>query len=166
MADVLQEAAVAPNAIDRLIVTVGPGSFMGVRVGISFAKGFAMAHGASLVPITTLEALWLTVPQGTSGFSLIDAKRGQVYVQGFGTAAGDPALLGYEAAKALTEDTGLTLVGNGVSALHPERDDPATHRPNITKILRVAADRAEAAVEPVYLRAPDAAPAKRPVAHP
>ncbi len=159
-ADMLEEANLAPKAIEQIIVTVGPGSFMGVRVGISFAKGFAMAHGAALIPITSLEALWLNAPENASGYTLIDAKRGQVYVQGFGAMATPPSLLSYEAAKVLTTDDDLTLIGSGVTILHPERDDPSTHLPDVTKLLMAAEGKPSGPLEPVYLRAPDAAPAK------
>jgi tRNA threonylcarbamoyladenosine biosynthesis protein TsaB len=45
------------NEIDRIVVTVGPGSFTGVRVGLSFARGLALALGRPCVGVSTLEAL-------------------------------------------------------------------------------------------------------------
>jgi tRNA threonylcarbamoyladenosine biosynthesis protein TsaB len=77
---VMAEAGVAFGELDRIGVTVGPGSFTGVRVGLAFAKGLALALDIPLIGLGTLEALAASVePEGRVA-AVIDAKRGQVYL--------------------------------------------------------------------------------------
>ncbi len=83
------EACLEYEDIDRLAVTVGPGTFTGLRVGLSAARGLALAAGKPLVGLTTLEVLaaaaMLENAQHEGHVSvLIDARRGQVYRQSFG----------------------------------------------------------------------------------
>lgn len=56
---VLGEAGAAPQDINIVAVSIGPGSFTGLRVGLSFAKGFAQGCGAAVVPVGTLDSLAL-----------------------------------------------------------------------------------------------------------
>jgi len=65
---------------DGFAVTVGPGSFTGLRIGISAVKGFALATNKPVVGVSTLEALAAGIP-GLSGriCPLLDARKGQVY---------------------------------------------------------------------------------------
>ncbi len=53
----LREAEIAPKEISRIGLIIGPGSFTGLRIGLSFAKGFAFATGAALVPLTPHEVM-------------------------------------------------------------------------------------------------------------
>src|ERR1700680_5163969 len=57
VAEVMGEAGIAFSAIDCIAVTVGPGSFTGVRVGVAAARGLALASGAALVGATTLAVM-------------------------------------------------------------------------------------------------------------
>jgi tRNA threonylcarbamoyladenosine biosynthesis protein TsaB len=76
----LAGAALTPEGIDRLAVVTGPGSFTGLRIGLSFAKGL---HAARHVPMVTINALqllalpWLS--PGARVCAMIDARRGDVY---------------------------------------------------------------------------------------
>lgn len=54
-----EEAGVALHAVDRIVVTTGPGSFTGVRVGLAFARGLALSLAKPCVGVSTLEALAL-----------------------------------------------------------------------------------------------------------
>ena len=61
------------NSIDYVAVTSGPGSFTGLRIGASTAKGIAMGLGVPIVPVPTLESL------AYNAYPVMDARRNQVY---------------------------------------------------------------------------------------
>jgi tRNA threonylcarbamoyladenosine biosynthesis protein TsaB len=95
IARVMTAAGVSYAELDRIAVTVGPGSFTGLRVGIAAARGLAMAAGRPAVGIATTEALAAAVPEderrapaGGPRFilSVIDSKRGDVFAQAFDAA--------------------------------------------------------------------------------
>jgi tRNA threonylcarbamoyladenosine biosynthesis protein TsaB len=80
---VLNDARVTIDDIDTIAVSHGPGSFTGLRIGVSVAKGLACATGARIVGVSTLEALAHSVSQRTTICSLLDARRGDVYAAWF-----------------------------------------------------------------------------------
>jgi tRNA threonylcarbamoyladenosine biosynthesis protein TsaB len=70
----------APADVDRLAVVVGPGSFTGLRIGLSFVKGFHAARGAEVVTIESLRLLALPLlSEHARVCALVDARRGEVY---------------------------------------------------------------------------------------
>ena len=77
----MSEANIGFADLDRIAVTVGPGSFTGLRVGLAFAKGLGLALGKPVVGVGALEALGAEEPGRT--LALADARRGQVYWQAF-----------------------------------------------------------------------------------
>ena len=96
IARVMKESALPFAALDRIAVTTGPGSFTGLRVGLSAARGIALAAHKVAVGVTTLSAYAApVVSEGGEApvISAIDARHDQVYFQvvsGNGTSA-DPA---------------------------------------------------------------------------
>jgi tRNA threonylcarbamoyladenosine biosynthesis protein TsaB len=76
----LADAGVGRNALGGVAVSIGPGSFTGLRVGISFAKGFCWAAGVPIVGVPTLAALAAAAPDGEILVPCLDARRGQVYL--------------------------------------------------------------------------------------
>jgi tRNA threonylcarbamoyladenosine biosynthesis protein TsaB len=77
---VLRKAGVAPSAIEAIAVSVGPGSFTGLRVGLATAKGMILGTQALLIGVSTLEALaaGYGLHKATVGV-LLDAGRGEIY---------------------------------------------------------------------------------------
>lgn len=74
------ESNIGPADLDALAVTVGPGSFTGLRVGMAFVKGLAMAIGRPVVPISSLELLAMNAMASTIQVcSMYDARKSEVY---------------------------------------------------------------------------------------
>lgn len=160
--------------LDLLAATIGPGSFTGLRIGLAAARGLALAAGRPLRGIGTLEALAAAVaPAAWAGRSLlaaIDARRGEIYLQGFGPGLrplAGPALIPLTAAADLVPAGPLALVGSGAALLAarlPGRDLVSGIGADMPD-ARVVAFRAQAMgalpagsppPAPLYLRAPDA----------
>jgi tRNA threonylcarbamoyladenosine biosynthesis protein TsaB len=81
---VLAEVGWQPREIGLLAVTVGPGSFTGLRVGVATAKVLAYAAGAEVLGIGTLEVIAAAAPDEVPAVSVaVDAQRGDVVAQGF-----------------------------------------------------------------------------------
>jgi tRNA threonylcarbamoyladenosine biosynthesis protein TsaB len=151
--------------IEKFVVTIGPGSFTGLRVGLAFARGLQLATGAPLAGVGTLEALAASAAGAGPAAGVVDARRGLVYVQAFeaGQPLGPPdILLIAEAAQRLARLGGLTLVGPGAWLLAEELPHARLDvRPaaDLAALGRLAAGGApDPDLKPLYLRAPDARP--------
>ena len=163
--DVIAEAGGA-ETIERVAVTVGPGSFTGLRVGLAFAKGFGLARDVPVAGLGVLAALAASVASGPVA-AVIDARRDQVYLGLFRGGAGlsPPEAVSLDAAVArIRADLGdaAVLVGTGADLLADAF--PAARRlplaaPQPEALARLAARSGEAAT-PLYLRPPDAKPPK------
>jgi tRNA threonylcarbamoyladenosine biosynthesis protein TsaB len=87
VARVLERARVEAEALDRIAVTIGPGSFTGLRVGIAAARGIALATGKPAIGLTTLAAFaapLISADDTVPVVSAIDARHEHVYIQVFG----------------------------------------------------------------------------------
>jgi tRNA threonylcarbamoyladenosine biosynthesis protein TsaB len=86
----LRDHGVTPDRVEGLAVSLGPGSFTGLRVGVSLAKGLAFGWKKPLIGIPTLEVVARQVRErGDAMVPLIDAKRGDVYWAVF-NSGGEP----------------------------------------------------------------------------
>ncbi len=85
-----------PQDVDLVAVSVGPGSFTGLRVGVVAAKMFAYAAGAEVLGIDTLATIAAAAPPGEGAlWAAVDAQRGQWVVRQFGrSGSGCPQPLG------------------------------------------------------------------------
>ena len=178
VADAAKEAGGGFEAIDRIGVTVGPGSFTGLRVGLAFAQGLGAALDRPVVGVSTLDALAASVDQAGLVAAVIDARRGQVYARLFrdGAPLGEAEALSLETARdrilAAAADAQPTLIGSGAALLaetFPELAGAALHplpapTPEAVAALTLAADPATSPPQPLYLRAPDATPVSTPTA--
>ena len=90
--ELLKQAALAPPEIDVVAVSVGPGSFTGLRVGVVFAKTFAWINNTKLITVDTLQALAQRVAPVDCEVTVIsDAQRGDVFVNSYqGTEVMEP----------------------------------------------------------------------------
>jgi tRNA threonylcarbamoyladenosine biosynthesis protein TsaB len=161
--DVMAEAGLAFDRLDRIAVTVGPGSFTGLRVGIAFAKGLALALGRPAVSVGALEAL--ACEADGLVFAVVDARRGQLYLQGFedGRALMAPDALDAGTAAARIAELAMgrpfTLVGSGaplLAGLAPDARVIAAEGADARHVARLGQGRDPAPLRPLYLRAPDA----------
>ena len=78
----LKEANLTPGECDFFAAVTGPGSFTGIRIGISTVKGFAVATGKPLVSVTAFELLAYNV-EDDNFYTVIDAAHSHYYVCGF-----------------------------------------------------------------------------------
>jgi len=102
--DTLRQAGCSIRDVEAVAVSSGPGSFSGLRVGLSVAKGLVCATGARIIAVPTLEALARTVDGPQEAIcTLLDAYKGELYAAVFA-----PAARGWSR---LTPDTLLTPEG-------------------------------------------------------
>jgi tRNA threonylcarbamoyladenosine biosynthesis protein TsaB len=165
-AEVMAEGGLGFSELTKIAVTVGPGSFTGLRVGLAFAKGLQLATGAPLAGIGTLAALAASVGPHHRCAGVIDARRGMVYLQAF--ADGRP--LGEADAVSAVDAAGRLaaiaagrwrVAGPGAKLLagadNIELVELAAPTPAALGLLAASTEAADE-VRPIYLRAPDAAP--------
>jgi len=173
---VMNQAAIAFTALDRIAVTTGPGSFTGLRVGLSAARGIALAADRPVVGVTTLTAYAAPVVSTNSTppvIAAIDARHDQVYFQvvsGDGGALLSPRVAPIAEALAASRFGAPHLVGNAARLLAdrwpadaaPPFQVDSEPAPDITWVawLGAAVNPETALARPYYLRAPDAKPSK------
>jgi tRNA threonylcarbamoyladenosine biosynthesis protein TsaB len=180
IARVMKASGVAFTALDRIAATTGPGSFTGLRVGLSAARGIALAAGKPVVGVTTLTAFAAPVVSESGGphpiLAAIDARHDHVYFQlvdGDGGSLIKPKVAPVAEALDAARAAAPYLVGNAARIL-AERwpaDAPPPVKidqqaaPDIAWVawLGAAVDPESAPARPYYLRAPDAKPPKDPL---
>lgn len=155
---VMAQADLAFADLDRIAVTVGPGSFTGLRVGLAFAKGLGLALGKPVVGVGALEALGAEEPGRT--LALADARRGQVYWQAFdnGRPLNEASASTLEDAIAFFDPDIVTGPGADLAAARfPAASLTARPAPDPVAVARLGASRLDPAPpRPLYLRSPDA----------
>lgn len=156
------------SAIARVGVTVGPGSFTGLRVGLAFALGLGEALNRPVIGLSTLQALAHSIDRAGPVITAIDARRGQVYLQRFedGVPVDPPQALSVAEASELASSTPTArLVGSGAPLIAAGQTDRVFDlaAPTLEALaaLTLSADPETAPPRPLYLRAPDATPSTR-----
>ena len=180
IARVMQASGVAFAALDRIAATTGPGSFTGLRVGLSAARGIALAAGKPVVGVTTLTAFAAPIvsenDQPHPVLAAIDARHDHVYFQvvgGDGSSLIKPKVAPIAEALDAARFSAPYLVGNAAriladrwpaDAAPPFKIDQQS-APDIAWVawLGAAVDPESSPARPYYLRAPDAKPPKDPL---
>ena len=167
------------DAIDRIAVGIGPGSFTGLRVGVTAARALALGLGKPLVPVGTLSALAAAIASeplaggGRPALAVLDARRGEAFAllrERRGTevwrafvatpeelaarvaALPEPPVAAGDGSlrfRRQLEDAGALVVG----------EDEPVHRISAVSVCRLAEGTSPTAPEqvaPIYLRRPDA----------
>jgi len=174
IARVMDQAAIEFQALDRIAVTIGPGSFTGLRVGISAARGIALAAGKPAIGLSTLAGLaapYIAADDSMPVVAAIDARHDNVYLQVFGPSGRTlvpPRIASLREALKASMTGSTRLVGSGaqaIAALWPKSEPPPVvvdprGAPDIDWVARLGAAAAagHGPPKPLYLRAPDARP--------
>lgn len=165
VAALLADAALKPTDLTGVVVSIGPGSYTGLRVGIMAAKALAYATGCALVPVPTFLAIAARAPAEAANLWVIaDALQGQAYLQRFRAGVPVEPLQIVTAAEVLPPaPADAWFTGPGVAAYAALLGDrrlvaEADREPTVESLFAAArgiapATRAELfALEPLYLR--------------
>lgn len=179
VAEVMDESGLAFTDLQAIGVTTGPGGFTGIRIGLSAARGFALAAGLPVIGVTTLETVAAAQTDAYDHLLVVlDSKRDDLYVQLFGPGAapqGEPrSLLPEDIGGILPAGEPVALAGDRAETVRQSLADrtPPPRRlngpdlPDAAVVARIAAERyasrpvAADAPPPaaLYLRPPDAIP--------
>lgn len=178
----LATASVDMGALQAVAVSIGPGSFTGLRIGLSAAKGLCLAADKALVVVSTLETLAARLPFARLPVcAVLDARKREVYTALYDTSAGVPvalisprAIAPMQLAEERMEQSTI-FTGDGAEVYrdllgpHALMAPASCARPDAGTIGWLALSKLEAgetadidSVEPEYLRPPDAIPLPRP----
>ena len=168
--EVLAEAQLALKAVERFGVTVGPGSFTGLRIGIAAARGMMLATGCPGIGITSFEAAAHGAPDedidGRLLLAVVESRRAELFVQAFDSArrpiAEPEALLPEQIAEKYAERE-VAIAGDGAARLKPVLAGLPMVRfcrpggPEAIAVARLTTSRniSGPPPSPVYLRQPD-----------
>jgi tRNA threonylcarbamoyladenosine biosynthesis protein TsaB len=173
IARVMKASGIGFPDLDRIAVTTGPGSFTGLRVGLSAARGLGLAAAKPVVGLTTLTAYAAPVVSANAPHPIIcaiDARHDHVYfqvVQGDGTSLVRPRVAPIAEALETARFGAPHLIGNaaGLLAERWPADVPPVKvdtqpAPEIIWVgwVGAAVDAETSPAKPYYLRAPDAKP--------
>jgi tRNA threonylcarbamoyl adenosine modification protein YeaZ len=174
IAEVMSAAEVEFTDLDRIAVTVGPGSFTGLRVGVAAARGIALAADKPVVGLTTLSVLaapFFDADETKALLAVIDARHSQVYMQLFGPGGRSliaPRIAPLRDAIRAAMASPTRIVGNAarlVEVAWPDNERrplqvAQVRAPDIVWVARLGAASAadSGPVKPLYLREADAQP--------
>lgn len=160
----LLQAGIAPAQLAMVAVTIGPGSFTGIRAALSLAHGIALAAGVPVVGVTVGEAL-ATLDCGRLQWVAVDTRRGRVFLErggGVATVALDalpdppgPVSLAGDAAIAVAS----RLAARGADVLLLPARSPTPAGVAAAAWRRVSAGPDPRPVQPLYVDPPEARPA-------
>lgn len=125
VAEAFKQSNILPKDLNKIFVVNGPGSFTGIRVGLTVAKTMAWALNIPIVPISSLEVMASGTPNNTN-IALIDARRGYVYAGGYDKELNN-----------IYPDQHILLANIDIDGTYISYDDlPNTKKPNVD-VLKV-----------------------------
>lgn len=161
ISELLKNNNLEPNDIDKIMVVNGPGSFTGIRVGVTIAKTYAYSLNKKVITISSLEAMALSSKtDSTFKVPMIDARRGYVYgaiYNNDATPVLKPQYITLEALKCAVDhliDSFEYISNQKFNDIECE-----SYNPDIEKIVNTFENREEInphAVNPVYLKQTEA----------
>jgi tRNA threonylcarbamoyladenosine biosynthesis protein TsaB len=161
---VLTEAGLAPPQLDLIAVTVGPGSFTGLRAGLALAHGIALAAGAKLVGVSVGEALAEALPHlgRRTLWSAIDSRRRRIFLERDGQVAAlalddlprpeGPVAVAGDAAIAVA----ARLAAREVDVMLTDARLPLARHIALVGARRLAGELPPRAAQPIYVDPPEA----------
>ncbi len=172
---ILEDNGRSISDLTGLIVTLGPGSFTGIRVALAFCKGLRAATGVSITGIPTLDALAFALADRDGSYlcPLIDAKKGEVFTSLYHVSGGTlERLTGYAALKpeevpravkapCVLFGTGTAVCENelsgvkGITVIHGEYDNVSGAALVDEKLAAMSSDR-NGSLLPIYGRRSEA----------
>lgn len=161
---VLHEAGRAATALDGVAVTVGPGSFTGLRAAIALAQGIALAAGCPVVGVTVAEALAAALPDFSEWtlWVAIDSRRGRVFLDRGRTieAVALDALPAAEGRVAVAGDAAIEvaarLLARGGEAMLTDARLPLARHVASVGVRRLRGALAPLPAQPLYVDPPEA----------
>jgi tRNA threonylcarbamoyladenosine biosynthesis protein TsaB len=161
---VLDEARLSADDLDLVAVTVGPGSFTGIRAALALAHGIALAVGVPVVGVTVGEALADALPYlaRRNLWSVIDSRRGRVFLERSGDVVAVPldALPMPEGGVALAGDAApavaARLAARDIDVMLTDARLPMVRHVAVVAEQRFAGQRAARAAQPLYVDPPEA----------
>lgn len=166
VSEALLQAGLSLDAMERVAVTIGPGSFTGIRVGVAAARGFALALGVEAVGVSTLQTLaaaHLARDSSRPVIAAMDAKRSEIYAQGFSTEGAslfDACSISLDELRELVARHGAYVTGSAVALLDGADKSEEPDRFDIAVVAKLGAlaNPGRDIAKPLYLRGPDAKP--------
>ena len=174
LVETMVEAGETYAALAAVAVTVGPGAFTGIRIGLAAARGIGLAADVPVIGVTTFAAVAEAVSEAERRdralLVLLDSKRGDVFVQEFTperAAVGPPAILSPDAVLQRLSARSFVIAGDGIAVVRPSLEaarlaaaySTASGPVDASHVARLAvrsvAERTGLPPTPLYLRAPE-----------
>jgi len=161
--ELLEATGIQPDRLDLIGVTVGPGSFTGIRSGVALAHGIALAAGVPLVGVTVGEALADSLPLlgPRRLWSAIDNRRGRIFLERDGAAIacalddlpspGGPVAIAGDAAPTVA----ARLAARGADVMLTDARLPAVRHIAEVAARRLAGAIPPRAAQPFYVEPPE-----------